>query len=148
MWKLELDEEYYRIYDSKKMIAGYFDPDYGDIQNPIEVIPEMVKHHEKVPGGYIMLPLVKFSLFDTDLNIGINILDSHISRVSHHISQWKDFLSKMNIKKHSIRISHTDQDMLTITFPIRFSAPTMLKESDILREIEPILQTLQKLRLL
>ena len=31
LWKLELDEEYFRIYDSKKMIAGYFDPDYGDL---------------------------------------------------------------------------------------------------------------------
>ena len=31
LWKLESDEDYFRIYDSKKMIAGYFDPDYGDI---------------------------------------------------------------------------------------------------------------------
>ena len=29
MWKLELEEDYFRIYDSKKMIAGYFDPDFG-----------------------------------------------------------------------------------------------------------------------
>ena len=30
--KLDLDDEFYRIYDYKKMVAGYFDPDYGKIQ--------------------------------------------------------------------------------------------------------------------
>lgn len=70
LWKLDLDEEYFRIYDSKKMIAGYFDPDYGEIfpkNKSDEIISQMLKNHDKIPGGFIMVPMVKFGLFDTDL---------------------------------------------------------------------------------
>lgn len=77
MWKLESDEGYFRIYNSKKLIAGYFDPDYGDI--------------------------------------------------FHKITLKKLFMSKMKYDWHSIRISHTDQDMLTIAFQIKFLKPTPLE---------------------
>lgn len=151
MWKLELDDEYFRIYDSKKMVAGYFDPDYGDIypkENAADIISNMLKNRDKIPGGYIMVPLVKFNLFDSDLNIGINELDAQVSRVLTHISKWRDFLSSTGKDLHYIRISHTDQDMLTITFPVKFSEPTRLEKSEILSEITPILDSLQKLGLL
>ena len=151
MWKLELDEEYYRIYDSKKMVAGYFDPDYGNIHDrddADEIISQMLKNHEKIHGGYVMVPLVKFNLFDSDLNIKINELDAQVSRVSVHISKWKDFLSKTGLDLHYIRISHTDQDMLTITFPIKFREPVRLEASEILGQLTTVLDRLQKLGLL
>ena len=69
MWKLELEEQYFRVYDAKKQIAGYFDPNYGDIyprENEEEIIEKMLKEHEKVPGGFLMLPMVKFGIFDPD----------------------------------------------------------------------------------
>jgi len=56
LWKLELEEEFFRIYDSKKLIAGYFDPDYGDIypkDNSQEIISSMLKNHDKILGGMI-----------------------------------------------------------------------------------------------
>ena len=31
MWKLDREDDYFRIYDSKKDIAGYFDPDFGEL---------------------------------------------------------------------------------------------------------------------
>ncbi|MDH3618747.1 MAG: hypothetical protein OEM89_08490, partial [Nitrosopumilus sp.] len=74
MWKLDLDEEYFRIYDSKKLIAGYFDPDYGNIfpkENSDEIISKMLKNHDKIMGGFIMVPMIKFGLFDTDLETNI-----------------------------------------------------------------------------
>ena len=151
MWKLELDDEYFRIYDSKKMVAGYFDPDYGDIypkENAADIISNMLKNRDKIPGGYVMVPLVKFNLFDSDLNIGINELDAQVNRVLTHISKWRDFLSRTGKDLHYIRISHTDQDMLTITFPVKFSEPVRLEKSEILSEIIPILDLLQKLGLL
>ena len=46
LWKLESDEDFFRIYDSTKLVAGYFDPDYGDIfpkSNSEEVISSMLK---------------------------------------------------------------------------------------------------------
>lgn len=151
MWKLDLDDEYFRIFDSNKLVAGYFDPDYGDIfpkENSVDIVSQMLKNHDKIPGGLIMIPLVKFGLFDSDLDIDIDELENHVNRVGEHLKKWKDFITKTNNTIHSIRISHTDHDMLTITFPIKFSEPTPLDKTEILKEISPILDLLQKLNLL
>lgn len=151
MWKLDLDDEYFRIFDSNKLVAGYFDPDYGDIfpkENSVEIVSQMLKNHDKIPGGLIMIPLVKFGLFNSDLDIDIDELENHVNRVGEHLKKWKDFITKTNNTVHSIRISHTDHDMLTITFPIKFSEPVPLDKTEILKEISPILDLLQKLNLL
>jgi len=151
LWKLDLDDEYFRIFDSNKLVAGYFDPDYGDIfpkENSAEIISQMLKNHDKILGGLVMIPLVKFGLFDSDLDIDIDELERHVNRVEEHIKKWKDFIAKTNNTVHSIRISHTDQDMLTITFPIKFSESVPLDKTEILKEISPILDLLQKLNLL
>lgn len=147
MWKLDFDEGYFRIYDSKKMIAGYFDPDYGDAlkrNDSGEIIEAMIKNHDSVPGGVVMVPLVKFGLFDTDLNTGIDTVTQNVVRVSGHLETWMGFLTKAGLlKSHSIRISHTDQDMLTITFPVIFSRPTPLQEARLVTELGPTLDSLQ-----
>ena len=151
MWKLELDEDYFRIYDSKKLIAGYFDPDYGDIhpkQHSEEIISNMLKNHDKIIGGFMMVPMVKFGLFDTDLESDVNAVESNVSLVMTRISMWKEFLSENKIQTNYVRISHTDQDMLTITFPLRFSKPTPLNPKELVTEISPILNSLQKSNLL
>ena len=145
MWKLELDEEFFRIYDSKKLIAGYFDPDYGDIypkENSEEIISSMLKNHDKIMGGMIMVPLVKFGLFDTDLDTTLPKVEQNVIRVTKHLEKWKNFLSQTNHNTHSIRISHTDQDMLTITFEIKFSKPTPLEKTKLSEELFPTLNLL------
>ena len=151
LWKLELDDDFFRIYDSKKLIAGYFDPDYGEIypkENQEDIISSMLKNHEKILGGQIMVPLVKFRLFDTDLNTSISEVEQNVIRVKEHLEKWKQFLSQTNRHTHSIRISHTDQDMLTITFQVKFSKPTPLVKIDLMEEIFPTLDLLQKSSLL
>ena len=151
MWKLEFDEGFFRIYDSKKMIAGYFDPDYGDVypkENSEEIISLMLKNHDKILGGLMMVPLVKFKLFDTDLNTSIFEVEQNVIRVSGHIQKWKSFLSQTNHTTHSVRISHSDQDMLTITFHIKFSKPTPLEKIKLMEEIFPTLDLLQRSDLL
>ncbi len=151
LWKLELDEEYFRIYDSKKMIAGYFDPDYGDIypkENSEQIISSMLKNYDKIRGGMIMVPLVKFGLFDRDLDTSISNVQENITRVNEHLQKWDVVLSEIKCKLHSVRISHTDQDMLTVTFPIVFSQPTSLKKEELIRELFPTLDLLQKRDLL
>ena len=150
-WKLEFEEGYFRIYDSKKLIAGYFDPDYGNlskVKNPEDIILSKIKNHDKVLGGMMMIPLVKFKLFDTDLNTVLSEVKQNISRVSLHLEKWGAFLSEINNTSHFIGISHTDQDMLTVTFPVIFSKPTILEKSDLLEEIYPVLNLLQKSELL
>ncbi len=151
LWKLELDEEFFRIYDSNKMIAGYFDPDYGDLfpkKNSEEIISQMLKNHDKISGGFIMVPMTKFGLFDTDLETDINTIETQVTFVQERLKRWKDFLSKQKIQIHYVRISHTDQDMLTITFPIQFGQPIPLDKKDLVVELSPTLDLLQKLNLL
>ena len=150
-WKLEFDDGYFRIFDSKKLVAGYFDPDYGDLsaaKNPEDIILSKIKNHDEVLGGMIMIPLVKFKLFDTDLNTTIYEVKKNVSRVSIHLQKWDSFLSEINNTSHFVGISHTDQDMLTVTFPIKFSKPTPLEKSNLLQEIYPTLTMLEKLELL
>jgi len=151
LWKLELEDYFFHIYDSKKLIAGYFDPDYGDLhpkENSEEIILSMLKNHDKISGGMIMVPLVKFKLFDTDLDTSITEVEKNVIRVTEHLQKWKHFLSQTNRNIHSIRISHTDQDMLTITFQMTFSKPTPLEKTKLLEEIFPTLEMLQKSGLL
>ena len=149
--KLDLDEEYFRIYDSKKLIAGYFDPDYGDLypkENSEEIISQMLKNYDKITGGFIMVPMIKFGLFDTDLETDVESVETRVTFVLDRLKRWKEFLSQHNLKIHYVRISHTDQDMLTITFPVKFSKPTPLDKKEMIVEIAPTLDLLQKLNLL
>jgi hypothetical protein len=150
-WKLEFEDGYFRIFDSEKLITGYFDPDYGDlskIKNPEDIILSKIKNHDSVLGGMIMIPLVKFQLFDTDLNTTISKVQQNMVRVSVHLKKWESFFSEINTLVHFVGISHTDQDMLTVTFPIKFSKPTILEKSNLLQEINPTLTMLEKLELL
>ncbi len=151
LWKLELDEEFFRIYDSKNLIAGYFDPNYGDIypkENSEEIVSSMLKNHDKILDGILMVPLVKFGLFDTDLDTNISKVEENVIRVTNRLQEWKNFLSQTDRRNHSIRISHTDQDMLTIAFKVKFLKPTPLKKTKLLEEIFPTLDLLQKSGLL
>ena len=151
LWKLESDEDFFRIYDSKKLIVGYFDPDYGNIfpkKNSEEIISAMLKNHDKILGGVMMVPLVKFGLFDTDLDTSLDKVEEQVTRVNKHIEKWKNFLSETNRQVHSIRISHTDQDMLTITFQVKFSKPTPLEKTFLQDELDDTLEILQKSGLL
>ena len=94
-WKLDFEDGYYRIFDSSKLITGYFDPDYGDLsaaENQEDVILSKIKNHDKISGGMIMIPLVKFKLFDTDLNTNLSNVQQNVSRVSEHLQKWDNFL--------------------------------------------------------
>jgi len=66
-WKLEFEDGYFRIYDSEKLVAGYFDPDFGDlsaVKDPEDLILSKIKNRDVVLGGMLMIPLVKFKLFE------------------------------------------------------------------------------------
>ena len=104
----------------------------------------MLKNYDKILGGMIMVPLVKFRLFDTDLNTSLFEVEQNVNRVSEHLQKWKNFLSQTNHHVHSIRISHTDQDMLTISFKVKFSKPTSLEKIKLMEEILPTLDLLQE----
>ena len=147
MWKIERDEEYFRIFDSKKDIVGYFDPDYGELfpkEKELELIDQMHKNHDKIPGGFLMVPMAKFRIFDNDKETKIEELELKLDAVQQLISRWKNFLLENKNEFHSIRVSHTDQDMLSITFPIKFYIPVPLEKKALLEKLESTLDLLQK----
>ena len=151
MWKLEREEDYFRIFDSKKDIAGYFDPDYGELfpkEKEQEIIEQMHKNHDKIAGGFLMVPMVKFDIFDKDHDIDIASLEKQIFSVEKRVSLWKNFLLDTKNVLHWIRVSHTDQDMLSITFPIKFEPAVSLEKNSVLKMLEPTLGLLQKQGLL
>ncbi len=151
MWKIEREEEFFRIFDSKKDIAGYFDPDYGELfpkEKESEIIDQMHKNHDKIPGGFLMVPMVKFEIFDNDNEAKINEIQRKLDDVKQRMSKWKNFLLETKNEFHSIRVSHTDQDMLSMTFPIRFDFPVSLEKKSLLENLQSTLDLLQKQNLL
>jgi len=149
-WKLEREESYFKIYDENKHIAGYFDPEYGDIfpEHKInEIIEEMHEKHEKIPGGYLMVPMIKFEVFN-DQEIGLDYLQRRIDDIKERIAKWKDYILNQKKSDHKIRVSHTDTDMLSITFPIHFDVPVSLEKKLLLAELEITLNSLHEKGLL
>ena len=147
MWKLDREDDYFRIYDSKKDIAGYFDPDFGELfpkEQEQELIEKMHKNHDKIPGGFLMVPMVKFGIFEAEKQMNFHQLQGLIDNAKERLSKWKNFISESGNDFHYIQVSHTDHDMLSITFPVKFNPPLPLEKNSILKEIEPTLDLMQK----
>jgi len=151
MWRLEREEGYFKIHDENKNIAGYFDPEYGEIfpEHKInEIIEQMNKNHEKIPGGYLMVPMVKFEIFNTEQEMNLDLLSTQVDAVKERIAKWQKFISSKQNLAHKINVSHTDQYMLSITFPISFPMPIPLDKKLILDGLEAILDSLHEQGLL
>lgn len=151
MWRLEREEGHFKIHDENKNIAGYFDPEYGEIfpEHKInEIIEQMHKNHEKIPGGYLMVPMIKFEMFDTDKEMNLDSLSATMDAVKERITKWQKFISSKQNLAHKINVSHTDQYMLSITFPISFPVPIALDKKLILDGLEAILDSLHEQGLL
>ncbi|HWY36289.1 MAG TPA: hypothetical protein VNX68_16710 [Nitrosopumilaceae archaeon] len=150
-WRLEREGDYFRIFDENKNIAGYFAPEYGDIfpQEKIDdVIEEMHKKHEKIPGGYLLLPMIKFGIFSLDNEIEMDYLEARMDEVRDRILWWQKFIASQKNQNHKIRVSHTDPDMLSITFPISFVAPVSLEKNALLDELRSTFDVLSNQGLL
>ncbi len=145
-WKLEREEGYFKIYDENKNIAGYFDPDYGEIfpEHKInEIIEEMHKTHEKILGGYLMVPMIKFNVFN-EQEIGLDYLQRRVDEVKERVAKWKFFILNQKNPDHKIHVSHTDADMLSIAFPINFETPVQLEKKLLLAKLEITLNSLHE----
>jgi hypothetical protein len=142
MWTIDTEDAYFKIYDTRKTLVGYFAPEYGDIQpeNKAEqVIHEMLKNHDPVKGGYLMLPLVKFNIFEDGKEMNLPYLEQQLQEVYTRIMAWKNLVTEKEIEHHKILISHTDHDMLSITLGIIFPSPVPLEKKDILDNLSSLL---------
>lgn len=151
MWKLELEGFYYKIYDERKNIAGYFAPEYGNIypeDKAEQVIEEMHRRHDTIKGGYLMLPMVKFGIFDDEREMNFDYILKQLDDVKMRISTWKNFASRNGIQMHKITVSHTDHDMLSITLEIVFPLPVPLEKNTLRNTIGQTLDGLHSMGLL
>ena len=150
MWKLDLDSDFFRILDKDRKIAGYFWPDYGQIlpeSKYDEIVEKMHKNCDPIPGGFVTVPMVKFGIFDNNQEMDVLQLSSKIEDVHARLDAWKEFLLEKQMQ-HSIQMSHTDNDMLSLTFPIRFSQNLPLEKSKLLDALSPTLDLLSQKGLL
>lgn len=150
-WNLEREGDYFRIFDENKNIAGYFAPEYGDIfpqEKVDDVIEEMHKKHEKILGGYLLLPMIKFGIFSLDNEIEMDYLEARMDEVRDRILWWQKFIASQKNQNHKIRVSHTDPDMLSITLPISFAVPVPLEKNVLLEELRSTLDVLSNQGLL
>ncbi|MGI0017286.1 MAG: hypothetical protein ACREA1_01105 [Nitrosotalea sp.] len=142
MWTIDQEDAYFKIYDSRKTLAGYFAPEYGDIQpedKAEQVIQEMLKNHDPVKGGYLMLPLVKFNIFEDGKEMNLAYLEQQLQEVYTRVMAWKNLVTEKEVEHHKILISHTDHDMLSITLGIIFPSPVPLEKKEILGNLGGIL---------
>ncbi|MGI0094173.1 MAG: hypothetical protein ACREA8_08725 [Nitrosotalea sp.] len=142
MWTIDTEDAYFKIYDTRKTLVGYFAPEYGDIQpedKAEQVIHEMLKNHDPVKGGYLMLPLVKFNIFEDGKEMNLAYLEQQLQEVYTRIMAWKNLVTENEIEHHKILISHTDHDMLSITLGIIFPSPVPLEKKEILGNLGSLL---------
>lgn len=151
MWKVERESHYFKIYDKRKNIAGYFAPEYGDIypeEKADEIMEQMHKRHEKIKSGYLMIPMIKFGIFNEGQEMSLEYIAKQIDDVKTRLTYWAEFISNNDMKQYKIMVSHTDHDMLSITLHLVFPTPVALEKSVLQDEIEKILGPLQEMGLL
>lgn len=151
MWKVERETHYFKIYDGKKNTVGYFAPEYGDIfpeDKADEIIEQMHKRHDKIKSGFLMIPMVKFGIFNEGQEMELGYVIKQLEDVKTRLSYWADFLSSNGIRNCKIAVSHTDHDMLSITMHLVFSSPVDLEKNTLQEEVGKILTPLQSLGLL
>ena len=148
---MELEGFYFKIYDERKNIAGYFAPEYGNIypeEKAEQVIEQMHKKHDKIKSGYLMLPMAKFGIMEEGKEMNFDYLLKQLDDVKVRASSWAGFLSNTGIRRHKITVSHTDHDMLSITIELVFPAPVELEKSKLQHELAQLLDSLQSAGLL
>ena len=94
-----------------------------------------------------MVPMIKFQVFH-EQEIGLDYLKRRIEDIKERISKWQDFILNQKTSDHKIQVSHTDADMLSITFPIQFDAPVPLEKKLLHDELEITLNSLHEKGLL
>jgi hypothetical protein len=151
-WKLDQEEYYYKVYDEQNNLAGYFQPDYGEIQPPEkeeEIIQEMIKRQDHVYGGMLYVPLLKLNLLDEEHDYDLDHVVASLNASIDRTERWKECITGMApIIFARVRKSHTDPDMLSVLLGIKFGGPVKLNKQTLLDALKPILDGFRQKELL
>lgn len=148
-WQVEYDYTYYKVYDDKDALAGYFFPEYGSIvpeEREDEIIEKMNKDHDKVHEGTLLVPMVKLDLLDheegADVDYVVASLDANLVRVRF----WKEWLAK-NAKALSIfgaRVYTAREDRNMLSVAIGAKGAITLGEKEVKEFLTPLLDRLHE----
>ncbi len=160
-WKIEYEETIYKIYDRSNDLAGYFFPNYGFVtdrksSNETEedeetIIEAMNQEHKEVPGGEVLVPLVKLGLLDiedehVDLDFAYGRMEEDLKRMDTWKTWMKSNTDRYNIIGNGIYTSREDRNMLSIA--LQLNSKFVLHEKDIGLKLRPILDSLSDCGLL
>ena len=119
-WKIEFYDSVYKIYDKDRNLAGYLFPNYPNIREEIEdsVTLELANSHSAVPGGRLVLPMLRLNLFDIGEG---QSLDEVIDKLAYNIKkakEWQDWCvsnkDKYDILEYQVHTAREDKQMLSI----------------------------------
>lgn len=148
-WKVEYDYNYYKVYDGKGGLAGYFFPHYGDIvpaEKEDEVIEGLHRSHAEVSEATLLVPMVKLDLLDHEegLDIGhaIGSLEANLARTK----KWGGWLDKnagvFFIFGSTVYTAREDRNMLSIALGI--AGKITLGEKEVREFLAPLLDKLHE----
>jgi hypothetical protein len=161
-WKIEYEETIYKIYDRNNDLAGYFFPNYGFVtdqkssngmgeEDEETIIDALNKEHKEVPGGEVLVPLVKLGLLDIeDEHVNLDIACGRMEEDLRRMDAWKNWMKsntdRYNIIGNGIYTSREDRNMLSIA--LQLNSKFILHEKDIGLKLRPILDSLSECGLL
>lgn len=146
-WKVEYDYNYYKVYDGKGHLAGYFFPHYGQItpeDKEDEIVAKMNKNHEIVSEGTLLVPMAKLDLLDHEVGLNINDAIGSLEANLARTKMWRDWLQKnapqFSIFGASVYTAREDRNMLSIAMGI--GKEMTLGEKEIKELLTPMLDRL------
>ena len=161
-WKIEYDETVYKIYDRNNDLAGYFFPNYGFLtdqksssemgeEDEDNIIEAMNQEHEEVPGGEVLVPLVKLDLLDIeDEHVELDFAYGRMEEDLKRMDAWRTWMrsnsDRYSIIGNGIYTSREDRNMLSIA--LQLNSRFILHEKDIGLKLKPILDSLGECGLL
>ena len=148
-WKTEYDDTLYKIYDWDGNLAGYFFPQYGDIEpkdKEDEIIDELNKTHSDVKEATLLLPMVKLSLLDKHEGMDIDYVISSLEANAERTLNWKKWLrdnaKSFKIVGAAIHTAREDRNMLSIALGI--VTTIKLGEREVRDFLAPVLNRLHE----
>ncbi|MER3407980.1 MAG: hypothetical protein C4292_04270 [Nitrososphaera sp.] len=146
-WKVEYDYTYYKVYDNKGHLAGYFFPHYGSVapeEKEDEIIEKMNKNNAEVGEATLLVPMAKLDLLDHEEGLGIDqvigSLEANLARAKYW-SQWlEQNAGRFSIVGATAYTAREDRNMLSIAIGI--SAKIRLGEKEVKELLTPLLDRL------
>jgi hypothetical protein len=148
-WKVEYDYTYYKVYDGKGHLAGYFFPHYGSIspeEEADDVKEKMNKNHDEISEATLLVPMAKLDLLDheegLDINAVIGSLEANLARIRTWLLWLQNNARQFSIFGASVHTAREDRNMLSIAMGI--GTRITLGEKEVKELLVPVLDRLHE----